>query len=87
MEDANCQSHKISHDLHESYAQHNVVRLEENGIMSSNPQEIVKKCIEYYTQLFDVQVYIDDNVKKNIYVFFIGVKNHVSHDVATMIRC
>ena len=33
--------------------------------MCLDPQEIVKKCIEYYTQLLDVQVCIDDNVKNN----------------------
>ena len=82
VEDANCQSHKFFHDLHESHARHNVVRLEENGIMCSDPREIVKKCIEYYTQLLDVQVCIDDNVKNDRDVFFNGVKNHVSHDVA-----
>ena len=47
---------------------------------------ILEKCeemhIEYYTQLMDVQVCIDDNVKNDRDVFFNGVKNHVSHDLA-----
>ena len=51
VEHANGQSHKFFRDLHESHAQHNVVRLEENGNMRFDPQEIVKKCIEYYTLL------------------------------------
>ena len=51
VDDANCQSHKFFHDLHESHAQHNVAKLEEKGIMCSDPQEIVKKCIEYYVYI------------------------------------
>ena len=81
VEDANSQAHKFFHDLHESHAQHNVVRLDDNGIMCIDPQEIVKKCIQYYTQLLDVQVCIDDNVKKDSDVFFNAVKNHVLYDV------
>ena len=81
LEDANCQSHKFFHDLHESHAQHNVVRIEEIGIMCSDSQEIVKKCIEYYIQLLVVQMCINDNVSKDRDILFNGVKNHVWHDV------
>ena len=50
--------------------------------MCFDPQKIVKTSIAYYTQLLDVQVCIDDNVKMDRYEFFNGVRNHVSHDVA-----
>ena len=69
MEDVNCQSHKYFRDLHESHTSHNVVRLIDDGIMCFDPQEIVKKCVEYYTPLLDVQACIDDNVKNDGNVF------------------
>ena len=33
VEDANCQTHKFFHDLHESHTQDNMARLEDDGIM------------------------------------------------------
>ena len=46
--------------------------------MCFDPQELVKKWIEYYTQVLDVQVCIDDSVEKDMDCFLNGVKNHVS---------
>mgnify|MGYP007069648355 CR=1 FL=1 len=37
-------------------------------------EEIMKKCMEYYTQLWDVQVCIDDDVKKDRDVFLNRMK-------------
>ena len=59
-----CQSHKFSHDCHEPQTHNDVVRLGEDVMMCLEPNEIVKACVEYFTQLLDVQVCIDDNVKK-----------------------
>ena len=56
VEHNNCQSHKKFHALHESHARYNVVRIEENGQMVTDPQVIVTKCMEYYKQLLDVKI-------------------------------
>ena len=81
--DINCQSHKFFNDCHESHTWHNVVRLEDDGIMCFDPQEMVKKCIKYYTQSLDVQVFINDNVKKNRDVFFNG-EDEMEHVVSRL---
>ena len=80
MEDDNCQSHNFFHHLHESHRQDNVVSLRVDGMMCLGSQEIVSKCVGFYTQLLDVQMCVDDNVKKDGDVFLKGTKNHISHD-------
>jgi hypothetical protein len=54
-EDNNCQSHKLFRALHESHARYNVVRIEEDGYMVTDPKVIVQKCVAYYQQLLDVE--------------------------------
>ena len=40
-----------------------------------------RNCVGIYTQLLDVQMCVDNNVKKDGDVFLKGTKNHISHDV------
>ncbi len=81
-EDNNCQSHKFFRALHESHARYNVVRIEEDGHVVTDPKVIVQNCVEYYKKLLDVDPSVDDNVMYARDVFFRGVLNHVPQEVA-----
>ena len=85
VDDSNCQSHEFFHALHESHARYNVVRLQENGRMIMDPHMIVKKCVDYYKQLLDVETHVDETVNYAREVFLNEVINHVSIEVSNVL--
>ena len=49
---------------------HNGLRVEETRQMLTTSQIIVAKCVEYFSQLLDIEVCVDDNVKKALKCVF-----------------
>ena len=62
--DHNSISHKFLHGLHASHARMNVVRLEVDGTLSTNPQVIIDNCIQHFTKFLDHESILDNDMKE-----------------------
>ena len=52
LHDLNCHSHKFYHGLHASHARMNVVCVEIDGTLNTNPQVIIDNCGKHFTNIF-----------------------------------
>ena len=59
----NCHSHKIFHGFHASHARMNVVCLEIDGTLNTNPQVIITNCAKYFMNLFRQECSLNDDIK------------------------
>ena len=50
-----------------------------------DPHMIVKKCVDYYKQLLDVETHVDETVNYAREVFLNEVTNHVSIEVSNVL--
>ena len=80
LQDSNCQSHAFFHALHESHARFNVVRVEDNGEMHTEPQFIIGKCEQFFRHLFRSDGTLDEHVRHARDVLLSGVSNDVSQE-------
>ena len=84
--DHNSVSHKFFHGLHASHARMNVVRIEVDGTLSTNPQVIIDNCIQYFTKLLGHESILDNDMKEARAMFFQSIKGNVSQQVAMSIE-
>jgi hypothetical protein len=63
VSDHNCISHKFFHGLHGSHARMNVVRLEVDGTLNTNPQVIIDSCIQHFTKLLGQECILNSDVR------------------------
>ena len=84
--DHNSVSHKFFHGLHASHARMNVVRIEVDGTLSTNPQVIIDNCIQHFTKLLGHESILDNDMKEARAMFFQSIKGNVRQQVVMSIE-
>ena len=86
VHDHNFVSHKFFHGLRASHARMNVVRIEVDGTLSTNPQVIIDNCIQHFTKLLGHESILDNDMTKARAMFFQSIKGNVSQQVVMSIE-
>ena len=73
VHDHNCHSHKFFHGLHASHARMNVVCVEIDGTLYTNPQVIIDECVKHFTNLFGQEGNRNDDITQATSMFFNSV--------------
>ena len=81
LHDHNCQSHKFFHGLHASHARMNVVRLEIDGTLNTDPQVIIDNCIQHFTTLLGQESVLNDEMREGRSMLFDSIKDNVGQQV------
>ena len=74
VHDHNCNSHKFYHGLQASHARMNVVNVEIDGILNTNPQVIIDNCVKHFTNLFGQDRIMNDDITQAQSMLFNSVK-------------
>ena len=74
VHDHNCNSHKFYHGLQASHARMNVVSVEIDGTLNTNPQGIIDNCVKYCTNLFGQDCIMNDDITQGQSMLFNSVK-------------
>ena len=85
VHDHNCHSHKFFHGLHASHARMNVVCVEIDGTLNTNPQVIIDECVKHFKNLFGQEGNLNDDITQARSMFFNSVTTiGGQHDMRTM---
>jgi hypothetical protein len=86
VSDHNCISHKFFHGLHASHARMNVVRLEVDGTLNTNPQVIIDSCIQHFTKLLGQECILNSDMRAAREMLFQSVKGSVGQQLMTSLE-
>ena len=65
LHDCNCQPDRNFHGFHASHTRMNVVCLEIDGTLNTNPQVIVDNCVNHFTTLLGQACSLHDDVRQS----------------------
>ena len=73
VHDHNCNSHEFYHGLHASHVRMNMVCVEIDGTLNTNPQVIIDTCVKHFTNIFGQECNLNDDITQARSLFFNSV--------------